>query len=367
MKTYQFLFGLLITVFIGGCSEGGTGESGEPVDAGIAVSYYITEASGSTIVFNGMQGDKTQTQSIPTFLDGIPGLPNNNTHMKGKRWVGFSKTGCQGSLTLIDFGAQTTHQVEIPVAVTDFCQAEIISITQNSTYTYVAYIENGTGYILATTNDLGGTQSLEKMTLDQLPEKLLASEQRLFVQIKDSDEILLFNPTDLNARGTIEISSDHLKLLETPKDEILILYNDQHVILSATGDEINRTLYQNGSAPNFDLDMPLQFYNNRVAYHRTDDQTGNGPAIYDFPQKMVVLYLLTNFIPEQDLNVKYDFLKITAIGMDSENELLLVGYQKNNTEKGGLFRISTQRETKLLDHKDLGFVPKNIWVFQKTE
>lgn len=367
MKTYHILFGILTGLFLGACSEDGSGESNAPLDKGVAASYFLTETSGNTIVFNGLQGDKTLTQSVPTFLDGISSLPNSITHMKGKRWVGFSKSGCQGSLTLIDFGAQTTHQVEIPVAITDFCQAEIISITQNSTYTFVAYIENGLGYILATTNDLSGTQNLEKMTLDQLPEKLLASEQRLFVQIKDSDELSLFNPTDLSARGTIEISSDHLKLLETPKDEILILYNDQHVILSATGDEINRTIYQNGSAPHFDLEMPLRFFSNRVAYHRTDEQHGNGPAIYDFPQKMVVLFLLTNFIPEQALNVKYDFLKITAIGMDAENDLLLIGYQKNDMEKGGLFRISTQGEIKLLDHKDLGYVPKNIWVFSKTE
>ncbi|PCE63698.1 hypothetical protein [Sediminicola luteus] len=367
MKTYQLLLGLLILMFIGGCSEGGTGESGEPVDAGVPVSYYLTEASGSDIVFNGLQGDKSQTKSVPTFLSGITDLPNTLTHKRANRWLSFGQTDCQATLTLIDFADQTTNQLEIPVGFVDFCEAEIISIAQNSTHIFVAYQQNGSGFIFSISNDLSATQALEKVTLDQVPEQILASEQRVFVKIKEQDELQLLNLNDLDLRSSIQITPDSKKLLETPKDNIIILYDNQHVVLSGTGVEINRTLYQAGSQPNFDLNMPLGFFNDKVAYHRTDGQLGNGPALYDFPSKTVVLFLLTNFMSEQDLDVKYDFSKITAIGMDSDNGLLLIGYQKKEAGKGGLFRISTQGKPKLLDNNDLGFVPKDIWSFPKTE
>lgn len=377
MKTY-FTFCALFALLIFSCSKtepvSGNEEEGENpgVDAdyvtllskGGMLKPQLLSANAEVVTLNPEESSLTE-KAIPdlSFID-------------GSYFIQYSKDGnCGGQVTKHDFSSDTTTDIAVFTDLND-CDLTATAMAKTDNFLFISYVvtsANPDDYFVRIIDLNTSEFSSVDVSLDKKPVDLTVANNRLFVLT--FDELI----TDENSLSVMDISTKALihemalgysvrRIFTDVQDNVIISYDELHTTLNSSSMAFEYTQYEGSTAPNFSTSKSSNFDLSGRLFYPMDPGSNSSyplvPAIYDFSEKLVVLYAYENLLTEEKRNFEYEIETTTAVGYDEKNGFMLIGYKKMDeaTKEGGLLRIKLAPEPAMIDNIDLDGVPTEILI-----
>ncbi len=291
------------------------------------------------------------------------------TFRQGSIFAYYTKvTDCDGQVTLHDFEDNESRTLDVFEDLLD-CSLMVSSIAFDADNLYVAYTKEETSKIdkyyvriLDLSSEVSNAIDIE---LDKKPVQMAIANARLFVLTLDLDVTNEYELSIVNLATKAVIHEKGLgynvgHIFTDTQDQIIISYKELHTVLNSSTFGVKYVNYDTATAPGFYGSENNCFdESGRMFYIKTSDSNPIGiPAVYDFSNNLVLLYIYSNFLTASELEFEFKIGQASMVSYDNENHVLIVGYQKSDDEnKGGLLRIQLEPEPKFLDNLDLNAVP----------
>ncbi len=373
MKTYNYMVGLLLTVFLVACTKTATEINEQVGEQPIFANYTVLLEENSNYSIHKVSSEESGVFNIEVESS-FPDLLNTEISATTSDKVGLYKktSDCLGEVLSYDFTSKITTQLTVYEDL-GICNLETTAMSQNANYIFLTYklsLEGKSQKYFLRTITVDDPAAFVDLELAFNPISLVSLNDRLFILTKDMDI------TDEYKLFVVEISSNEIifeknlgydvnQIFKNSQNSIIISYNELHTVLNSTTLGVTYTNYGEATAPNFGDSDYISFDSEGKMYYDmyTEDKTGTQSiaAVYDFEANSAVLYYFENFLTTEQLSVEYDILKATAITYDETNNLLLIGYaKKTNENKGGILRIKPIPDLTFIDNINLNGIPQSI-------
>lgn len=376
MKTYKIFFALCVLVLIG-CetSDDGSesGDDGKNVNSDYAV---IQEISGvlSTQFLNA-DSEKITLISKETSLTSkaIPQLRYAN----GSVFLQYHKNdNCSGTITKHDFATDQSTEIVVFKDLND-CELTATALVQTDDAIYISYALTNTNpdsYGVRVIDVNTADFSFVDVSVEKKPVDLAIANNRLFIltideQVTDENGVSVMDLANNSFIHEKDLGYDARRIFTNVQGNIVVGYDELHGNLNSETLAITYTQYEDETAPKFAFSSSRNFDNQGVLYYPSDPGTNSTyPLVassYNFESDLVILYVYDELLSEEQRNFEYKIKTTSAVNFDSENSLVLVGYEKLEGEKkGGLLRIklNSMNEITAIDNIDLDGIPFEIFV-----
>lgn len=375
MKTYTYLPGILLALFLVACSK----SNETPTDEGenpVSVDYAVLLHSGSALSekFINSSTDGLTINNKESFF---PGFAFPDVSYRTESTLSFfHKTGeCQGVVLVYDFDDDSNTEIGVFDDL-GICDLTVTAIAHTNTKVFVSYMIEGTGkdktYFIRTIQSDSENMDFTDLEISQKPLDLVPTNNRLFTltldeEITDENGIQVIDVTTGTFIHDMNLGYDAGKIFEDPNGDIIISYSELHTTLNSNTLAVVYTQYGSGTEPNFVDSETVSFDSTGKMYYQmlteSDAETETIPAVYDFEANTTTLYFFENFLTDSQLNVEYNIDAATTLKYDEANDLILIGYKKDDSQnKGGIMRISPSPNFAFVDNIDLDGVPYAIFV-----
>ena len=258
----------------------------------------------------------------------------------------------------------------------DPCQTEVLSLFHSGTDLYLG-LQNTEGgdkppaYSVRHIPLEGGPAT--DFPLPAQPVDLTLVGDRLFVLTFDAfdtqqNTLEVFTADLAEPLYSLEIGFEARTLLRLSPSRLLVSYPEKHLVVEA---ETLRTLqtvrYAEGLSPGFCGKAPLVSEDGSQLFYLYSAPREEGgfqqiAARYDLDRNTAVFYYFENFLNPVEMDLEYEVSEARAIGFDTRNEYLLVGYACVQDGKGGgVFRLDTGPDFRLVDQADLPAAPVAVF------
>lgn len=376
MKTYYIFIVLCVLVLIG-CDT--SDDLSTPIDDGKNVSadyIIIMENDGDlkTQYFNA----NAEAISLSTKEAALSSNISPQLHYaEGSVFLQYHKTAnCSGLITKHDFTSETTTEITVFEDLDD-CQLTATALTQTNDAVYISYVLTNTNpdtYGVRVIDMTAEDHSFVDVSLNQKPVDFAIANNRLFILTIDEQV------TDENGLSVIDIESNSLihekdlgydarRVITNAQGNIVVGYDELHGNLNSETFAITYTQYEEETAPKFAFSNSRNFNDAGVLFYPSDPGSSSTyPLVassYDFENNLVVLYAYDALLSEEKRNFEYKIKTTSAVNFDSNNNIVLVGYEKTDgAMQGGLLRIklNSSNEITAIDNIDLEGIPFEILV-----
>lgn len=373
MKTYYSICTLL-AIFIMSCSKSDNGPSDDFTNTSLDADYVtllskdgllkpqLLNANGETIGLNPAETSLSEKTTPDLSL------------VDGTQFLQYHKDGnCGGQITKHDFKDDTTNGIAVFTDLND-CELIATAIAQADDLLFISYVVTSSSpddYLVRIVDLSTSEFSYDDVILDKKPIGLTVANNRLF--ILTIDELI----TDENSLSIMDISNNDLihemglgysvrRIFTDVQDNVIISYDELHTTVDSATMAFEYTQYESSTAPGFSTAETSRFdVDGRLFYPMNPGSNSIYPlvpAIYDFSEKLVILYAYENFLTEAKRDFEYEIETTSAVGFDEKNGLMVIGYKKleSATKEGGLLRIRLEPELAFIDNIDLDGVPVEI-------
>lgn len=355
------------------CDKSSTINS-EIEENGIAANY--------TVFLSG--NDQLNAVQLSTFNDELvvdselstfTSIPSRYKKFRTSTDISFYYTSnCQGYIQRYNAINDDVQVLDVFSNI-DPCTIDVTSIAHTDQYVMIAYEMELLGkdkqraVRIFSNNET--SESYMELNLDKKPIDLISSRNRLFVLtlnefVTDEFHLSVFDLTSNEELIELDLGFNANKLFKNGLEQVIISYPELHTTIDPITLNKTYTNYGENTEPGFMTSKDSYLDSKGTMYFIKDSPTSTVhtvPAIYDFQTNNTVVYLFENILSETELNVKYNIGSTSAIAHDDNNKYMLIGYQKKNqTSKGGILRVSTAPEFKIIDNIDLDGVPQSIFV-----
>ncbi|MDT7830321.1 hypothetical protein RQM65_16755 [Pricia sp. S334] len=284
-------------------------------------------------------------------------------------------SACSGEIIVHDFSQDTSTEKDV---FTDLSACNLIpkAIVKGGNKVYIAYEKEINGqnkgfWVRAIEMSETETAS-EDIALTYRPEEMVFSNDKLFIlgmdeEITDEHKLMVIDFASDKAITFKNLGYDARTILKNSQGNVVVGYDEMHVIYDSATMVSEQTNYLEGKAPNFFNSRLKHFDSNGKMYYA---MTANAyseypkvPAIYDFDENLVKLYAFENFLTEAQRDHEFAIENTTVVHYDEANNMLLVGYKKSGENNaGGMLRIQLEPNPKLAGYLDVMGVPVTIFV-----
>tara|TARA_R110002051_G_scaffold56046_9_gene104008 strand:+ start:4143 stop:5267 length:1125 start_codon:yes stop_codon:yes gene_type:complete len=373
MKTYNLVVCFVLAFSYVSCDKSSTINS-EIEENGIAANY--------TVFLSG--NDQLNAVQLSTFNDELvvdselstfTSIPSRYKKFRTSTDISFYYTSnCQGYIQRYNAINDDVQVLDVFSNI-DPCTIDVTSIAHTDQYVMIAYEMELLGkdkqraVRIFSNNET--SESYMELNLDKKPIDLISSRNRLFVLtlnefVTDEFHLSVFDLTSNEELIELDLGFNANKLFKNGLEQVIISYPELHTTIDPITLNKTYTNYGENTEPGFMTSKDSYLDSKGTMYFIKDSPTSTVhtvPAIYDFQTNNTVVYLFENILSETELNVKYNIGSTSAIAHDDNNKYMLIGYQKKNqTSKGGILRVSTAPEFKIIDNIDLDGVPQSIFV-----
>ena len=292
-------------------------------------------------------------------------------------FIQYYKDGnCYGKVISHNFDTEISKELSV---FTDFkdCTLNVTAIAKSKNMLFISYEMTSTmpsTYFVRIIDLIDSESNPIDIGLEEKPVGLAVANNRLFILtfdalVSDENSLNVFDISTKNMIHEVGLGYSVERIFTNAQNNIIISYDELHTTVNAMTLAVEYTYYDSSViAPNFSRSVSTNFDSNGKLYYPMPPGEFSSyhlvPAIYDFNEKLVVIYAYENFLSEAKRNFEYEIETTTAVGYDEKNGLMLVGYKKLNmaANAGGLLRIKIAPEPMLIDNIDLDGVPIHIIV-----
>ncbi len=372
MKTYTLFAGILLGIFILGCSS----PSESPTDDSITgtTAEYDILLSGVSGLYTKTISSESDGMFIGASANLFPGFPTPTlTDIAGSKISLYHRTNdCGGNLMLYDFQDDTQKAISMFLDLSP-CAVTVTAVTQQGNNVFVSYfleLEGKEKAYYIRTLDLT-TESVKDVELNKKPIQLVLSNDRLFVLTIDDEDsfenwISIMDVASNTFIHDMNVGSNAGKLFKKPNGDVIISYPDLHTTINSTSLKLLYTKYEAETEPDFLYTETVNFDITGKMYYQMfytgETGTTSIPAVYDFQENRATLYFFKNFLNESQLTVEFNIEKATTVHYDEANGIMLIGYKKNGKSGGGIMRITPAPNLTFLDNIDLEDIPSHIFI-----
>lgn len=373
MKTYPIVALLLMGLSFVACEKSNDATS-EEFPPGTTANYTVFLKGNNrlyTQLLRATADGLALKEEASAFVTG----PSESLKFSAAGEISFyTTTNCDATVQVYNAITDKTRILEVFKDL-NVCTIEVTAIAHTSEYVLLSYIRELEGkerqFTLRYIPLASDGQPFLDIPLDKKPIELMPSSSRLFVLtqnefVTDEFHLSVFDMTSKERLIELDLGYNAKKLFKNNAGDLIISYPELHTLLNASTLDKKYTMYGDNTEPGFisTKDSFMDSYG-RLYFQKTipTARVETVPASYDFEKNNTVVYLYENFLTETELTVKYNIAATTTIGYDEQNDVVLIGYQKNGPQgKGGILRISPAPDFKLLDNIDLEAVPQSIFV-----
>jgi hypothetical protein len=370
--------GLLLCLWLLGCSKSEVGPGAVDTDEGVTAHYTLLLSDGSSYVpaqftANALAIEpSTAGNMVPEPFDAPEISYRNDSDLCFYRTL----ADCSGEVRYIGL---STGNVSVKKVFGDSpsCGREIMALASSASTAYLGYNMPGGGiketlYLIRAVSLASASSVFPETEIEYAPYQLLWSNNRLYVLAYDGagDTYFLYklNGETGAIQQELDLGSGVQRLLATNGGKLLVSYEQRHLLLDPLNLEVlSRIVYTDGKEPN--IGQSPNFYfdpEDRLYYAMPTGLAGTAydhiPAVYDLANHIAYLYYYENFLNENQLNTYYAIGDTRVVGFDHHNGFLLIGYQKAGSSGGGLLRIKPVPDPRLIDHIALDGIPMQIHV-----
>ncbi len=352
---------------MGSCSTPDPDPGADMPQPGFSVQYTLFPDPGLSTHLMEVAADASTLEPLPA----ADALPASDADFIWHQDVeGFSmllrQESCEVEAVLYD--RESGNLLRRPaLADMDPCKTEVLSVIHDGSTLYILYSTEATEIKpehhglrkLSMTDGMA-----EDLIIPERPVDLDKVSGKLLLLTQDTGDDPLSTIRTIDQQEMMEVSAtpvgyDARMVLRLGMNQLLIGFEDAHMILSGTSLEIiDEVRYQAGSEPGFTGLHPWASGDGSVLYFPypsvNPDDPGKIGGVYELDRRTLILYAFDNFLDAVQREVEYDIGQATAVGRDSRNGYLLIGYEKGtDPSKGGLLRLQTEPEFKFVDQADL--------------
>lgn len=373
MKTYNIFYALLALVIVS-CSKSDADELNIQKPQSTDADYVMLLSGDgmlSTQLLNANAEVITLNPAASSLVDKT--IPNLSS-MKGSSFLQYHKSDiCGGILTQHDFNTDASTEIVVFEDLMD-CDLTATAITSSTNSIFISYTLKNTNpdsYLVRIIDAKSTDFSFVDVILDKKPVDLAIANNNLFIltideQVTDENSISVLDLSSNTLIHEMGLGYDAQRIFKDGNDDIIISYEELHTTLNSSTMAVVYTQYETDTAPNFVNSTSNQFdVSGKLYYPSISGQHSTYaeiPAVYDFTKNLIILYAFENFLTESKRNIEFEIETTTAVGYDQENNLILIGYKKSGSSKGGLLRVKPAPEPAFVDNIDLDGVPFEIIV-----
>ncbi len=374
MKTYSILYAILALVIISCTKSSDTSSEIEQEETFFNADYILLQVINNNLttqLLNTTESSVTLNTAESNFVS-VP-VPEI-TFQKESIFGHYKKMAdCSGQITIHNFDDDSSKNIDIFTDLND-CNLTATAFAIEANTLYVSYMIEETSklnkYFVRIIDINASEESFLDVELDKKPMQLVFTNGRLFIltfdlEITDEYSLSVVDGTTNTLIHEIGLGYDVARMFPRTDHNLIISYQELHTVLNSSTMSVEYISYETGKEPNF---YDSEFYHfdaqGKLFYKRPTDDVDypNIPAIYDFSNNLTVLYYYENFLTGSQFEFEYKIGDTTMVSYDDKNNIMLVGYQKNDNEnKGGLLRIQLEPIPELLDNLDLEGVPYQIF------
>lgn len=381
MKTYKLIYALLAFAIIGCNKSDNGGDDDDNPGADAAYNLLVTQDGVISSTLINATPEVTTLNPAQSSFEDMP-MPDL-TFKEGSVHTTYHKdTDCSGKISQFDFSDNSSKNLDLFSDFTD-CKLSATAIAHSNDMFYVAYgLETSSSNIdyFVRVTDPSKTESnfvdvplkAEPQDPTYIPKELAFANNRLFIlghdeEATDEYHLLVMDSANNNLIHNLNLGFDVKQIFRNPSGNIIVSYDELHSEIDSGTLEITYTNYQPSTNPNFTESKFNQFdatgrmyYNMPPGSHSTYAEV---PAVYDFANKLAVIYAYENFLTEAERNFEFEIESTSMVAYDEKNDYILIGYKKTgSTNKGGLMRIKPAPEPALIDNLDVDGIPYKLFV-----
>ena len=377
MKTL-YLPGLLLCLWLAGCSKSEVGPGAVETDKGVTAHYTILLSDGTSCVptqltANALAIEENPVGTIPRDPFELPEITYRN-----KSVLYFYRTlgDCSGEVRYLDLEDGST-KVKKVFGDSPTCAREVLALAGSVNTAYIGYNMPGGGiketvFMLRAVSLADDQAGFTETELEYAPRQMLWLNNRLYIlaynNTGDSYFLYVMDGESGTKEQELDLGSGAAQLLLTSGGQLLVSYEQRHLLLNPVSLEVlSRVVYAEGKTPNI-ARSPAYYFDptDHLYYAMPTSLSGTSyehiPAVYDLGEHIAYLYYYENFLNESQRNTYYAIADTKVVAYDHHNGLLLIGYQKTGGSKGGLIRVKPVPDPKLIDQISLDGVPMQIHV-----
>ena len=377
MKTLRLL-GLLLCLWLAGCSKSEVGPGAVDTDEGITAHYTILLSDGTNFVptqltANALTIEGTASGTMPQEPFALPDITyRHNSALCFYRALG----DCSGEVRSLNLESGNAHVRKI-FGDSPSCAREVLALAGSDNTAFIGYNMPGGGIketvFMVRAVSLADLQAgFTETELEFAPRQMLWSNNRLYVlaydNAGDTYRLYVLDGELAPQQQELDLGSGVAQIFLTHSGQLLVSYEQRHLLLDpVTLEVLSRVVYAEGKTPNIAW-SPASYFDpsDRLYYSmptaQSETEYAHIPAIYDLGEHIAYLYYFENFLNEAQRNTYYAIADTRAVAYDHHNGLLLIGYQKTGGSKGGLIRVKPVPDPKLIDQIALDGVPMQIHV-----
>ena len=382
MKTYKLIYAFLAFAIIG-CSKSDNGgdDGGKTPGADAAYNLLVTQDGlVSSTLINATPEITTLNPAISPFEEmTMPDL----VFKEGQVYTTYHKdTNCSGKLAQFDFADNSSESLDLFLDMED-CNLIATAIAHSSTRLYVAYglqVSASKYDYFVRVIDPSKTESnfvdvplkAEQPDPTYIPKELAYANNRLFILGHDEDasdeyHLLVMDSANNSLIHEVNLGFNVKQIFRNPSDNIIVSYSELHSEVDSGTMEVTYTNYEPATNPHFTGSKFNPFDDTGRMYYEMPPGSHSSysiiPAVYDFANKLAVIYAYENFLTEAERNFEYEIESTSMVGYDEKNDYILIGYKKTGSaNKGGLMRIKPAPEPELIDNLNVDGIPYKLFV-----
>lgn len=382
MKTYNLIYAVLAFAIIG-CnkSDNGGDDGGKNPGADAAYNLLVTQDGliTSTLI-NATPEVTTLNPAQSSFEDML--MPDLIYKDESVHTVYHKDTDCSGKISQFNFSDNSSKTLDLFADFED-CELEATAIAHSSDMFYVAYglktSSSNIDYFVRVidpnkteSNFIDVALKVEPQDPTYIPKELAFANNRLFIlghdeEATDEYHLLVMDSASNSLVHNVNLGFNVKQIFRNPSDNVIVSYTELHSEVDSGSLEITYTNYEPATNPNFTGSKFNQFDATGRMYYNMPPGPHSSyavvPAVYDFVNKLAVVYAYENFLTEAERNFEYEIESTSMVAYDEKNDYILIGYKKKgSTTKGGLMRIKSAPEPALIDNLDVDGIPYKLFV-----
>ncbi|MGI9552505.1 MAG: hypothetical protein ACR2MT_14985 [Aurantibacter sp.] len=380
MKTYNLIYALLALVIIGCSKSDNPGSGGGDDDPGVDAAYNLLVTEDGMLTSTLVNATEEVTTLNPATSPFEDMLMPDLAYTDGLVLTTYHKdTDCSGKLSQFDFSDNSSKNLDLFSDLTD-CELTATAVAHSSDMFYIAYWLEDTSEYFVRAIDPNKTESnftdialkAEPQDPTYIPKELVFANNRLFIlghdeEATDEYHVLVLDAATDNLIHNVNLGFNVKQIFKNPEENIIISYDELHTELDSGSMAVEYHSYEPATNPHFTDSKYNPFDQTGRMYYEMPPGSHSTyaivPAVYDFEEKLAVIYAYENFLTEAERNFEFEIESTTMVGYDEKNDYILIGYKKTGSaNKGGLMRIKQAPEPALIDNLDVDGIPYKLFV-----